>query len=189
MKHFSTIIVTAALVSTGFVRGQTDSATITTQPAAATVAPAETSAPMPAPAVYTDPPQLFPEVPLPEAQQQAQSGLRSRQEKRKTDAVSEDIKDRIRFREVRTLALKDPDVQRQLVLVNGAKNDAEKREAFRDYYKALYGRMAKIDPSLKVRAKQKQEEALAQLAQIRIEPTSKATPALPTVAEQIRIPR
>lgn len=180
-------------MSAGFVRSQnSDTSAATGQTAVGTPAAAETSTPAATPPVYTDPPQLFPEMPLPEAPQ-SEPGSRSRPAKRKSPAASEDIKDRIRFREVRTRALKDPDVQRQLALAEGAKTDAEKRDAYRNYYKALYARMTKIDPSLKVRARQKEDEALAQLAQIHIEPAPKTVQArtsqLPPVAEQIKMAR
>ena len=53
------------------------------------------------------------------------------------------------MREAKTKAQRDPAVQAEWDRAIEARTDYEKREALKSYYKMLYGRIAKIDPTLK----------------------------------------
>lgn len=83
----------------------------------------------------------------------------------KTLATEEDLKGRIRYREVKTQALRDPEVQRTWARAQAAKTDPQKREAMREYYTQLFGRMLKIDGSLAPRIQAHKTLSLARIAQ------------------------
>lgn len=89
----------------------------------------------------------------------APSGPRARIRSRETSAEAEELARRIRFREVKTKADRDPQVGENRDAAAAARTDVEKREALRAYYNALCDRMLKIDSSLKeaVEAKRKLE--------------------------------
>ena len=87
----------------------------------------------------------------------------------KTLTTEEDLKSRIRFREVKTQALKDPEVQSEWARARAAKTDPEKRDAMREYYTRLYGRMLKIDHSLAERIEAHKKLSFARMAQAPLE--------------------
>ena len=86
----------------------------------------------------------------------------------KTIATEEDLKERIRFREVKTQALKDANVRGQWERAQAATTDPEKREVLRQYYTQLYSRMLKIDSSLAKRIEQQKKLSLGRLDQSRV---------------------
>jgi hypothetical protein len=88
--------------------------------------------------------------------------------KSKTTATEEDLKQRIRFREIKTQALKDPHVQEEWERAQSAPTDLEKRDALRRYYTQLFARMAKIDSSLAAKAEQQKKVAIGRLDQSRV---------------------
>lgn len=92
-------------------------------------------------------------------------------QKTKTEIAAEEMADRIRYRRARTKALNDPAVQGELARAQAARTDYEKREALKSYYKLLYARMAKIDPSLKSRIAVDSQSSLWRLTQKRISAT------------------
>jgi hypothetical protein len=57
-----------------------------------------------------------------------------------------------------------------------AKTDYDKREALKRYYKLLYGRILKIDSSVKKTSDLRQQAALRRLEQTRIDPTEPLDP-------------
>jgi hypothetical protein len=67
----------------------------------------------------------------------------------KTEVFEQDQADKIRFRQVHTQAQADRKLEELWDKANTARKDADKRAILKDYYKLLYARMAKIDPSLK----------------------------------------
>ena len=69
--------------------------------------------------------------------------------KTKTEVFEQDLLDRIRFRQVKTVAMADPALVAQWDRSIVAHTDQQKRAALKDYYKQLYARMAKLDGSLK----------------------------------------
>ncbi|MCE9609609.1 MAG: hypothetical protein K8R23_05305 [Chthoniobacter sp.] len=85
------------------------------------------------------------------------------------------VKQRIRIREAKTKAQRDPAVQAEWDRASTLKTDYEKRDALKSYYRLLYGRMIKIDPSLKVPADALLQQSLARLEQTKIAPTQPPT--------------
>lgn len=127
-----------------------------------------------APAFAQDPAQE--EVPLipaeiPQNEKPRGTALDTREKKSKTDQSTEELMERIRIREARTKAERDPQVQAEWANATAAKKDYYKREALKAYYTALYGRMVKIDPSLKKTLELHKAAALRRLEQTRIDPT------------------
>jgi len=98
------------------------------------------------------------------------------EKKSKTETASDELRQRIRFREVKTRALRDPAVQAEWERAQRAGTDFEKREALKNYYKLLYGRMARIDQSLKPRIAEYQRVAVRRLKQTRVDPTEPLDP-------------
>ena len=114
---------------------------------------------------------LIPELPLPPDKSRPRS-VESPIKKRDSTADAEDlIRQRIRLREVKTKAQRDPAVQAEWERAAAVKTDYEKRDALKGYYRLLYGRMAKIDPALKTPLDQQLREALSRLDQDHIAPT------------------
>jgi hypothetical protein len=90
--------------------------------------------------------------------------------KRKTPLAADELKERIRFRQAQTRALHHPDVIDAQERAHFARTDAEKREALRDYYAALYRGMVKIDPALSARVASMREISLHRLNQPHVRP-------------------
>ena len=147
-------------------------------------APAATPAPAPAaPAasildpLSTQPLPLIPEppvtVPKPSGQfapepgnpQTSFSDAKAQLKKSKEAADADDLKARIRFREVRTLALHDRKVQEQWDLAESAETGRLKQTALKQYYSLLFARMLALDSSLKPRIEKAQKETMARLGQ------------------------
>lgn len=95
----------------------------------------------------------------------------------KTDVSAQELRDRIRFREAKTKALRDPQVQEKWERSGKAKTDYEKRDELKNYYKLLYARMAKFDSSIKKLIDERQALSLRRLEQTRIDPTVAFDPA------------
>lgn len=101
-------------------------------------------------------------------------------QKSKTIATEEDLKLRIRFREVKTQALKDPALHEQWDRAHATRTDREKRAQLREYYTQLYARMLKIDNSLAPRIEEQKKLSFARLDQSRV-----TTPATANTGEQV----
>ena len=130
-------------------------------------------APAPAPAT----PAAEPEVTLiPEQVSQntkpAPAAQPATEKKSKTEAIAEDLADPIHFREARTKALRDAQVQVEWERANKAKTDYGKREGLKSYYKLLYAKIVKIDPSVKKVSEFREKVSLHRLEQTRIDPTA-----------------
>jgi type IV secretory pathway VirB10-like protein len=125
--------------------------------------------PPPTPAPEAMP--LIPEIPQ-APDKPVESGAEVKKEKKdKTQAAADDLLEKIRFRQARTKALKDPKIQAEWDLAQNAKTDFEKREALENFYKRFYGKVLAIDPSLKKLVTTSQNRAVARLKQTRIDPT------------------
>ncbi|MEQ1861634.1 MAG: hypothetical protein ABMA13_17080 [Chthoniobacteraceae bacterium] len=94
----------------------------------------------------------------------------------KTTAAADELNERIRFRELKTKAEREPKVAAEMDRANTAKSDFEKREALRSYYALLYGRIAKLDSSLKKRADDARVRLSRRLDQTRVAPTEPIEP-------------
>lgn len=126
----------------------------------------------PAPPVETEVtliPEQVPQNPKPEAAPKPEG-------KSKTEENAEELIERIRFREARVKALRDPQVQAEWDRAGKAKTDFEKREALKRYYKLLYARILKIDGSVKKTANLRETISLRRLEQTRIDPTEPLDP-------------
>jgi hypothetical protein len=103
-------------------------------------------------------------IPQPEAE-------RKKEKKNTTEAAENALQERIRFRQAKTRALRDPAIQAEWERAGKAHTDFEKREALKRYYKLLYARMAKLDGSLKKEIALRQNISLRRLEQRHIDPT------------------
>ena len=125
---------------------------------------------------------LIPESPEPAKKPKGKSpalapvGELKKEKKSSTEATADEQAQRIRFREAKTRALRDPAVQREWERSLQARSDFEKREALASYYKLLFARIAKLDKSLKPQATLTQQRALRGLTQTRIDPTEPLDP-------------
>jgi hypothetical protein len=95
----------------------------------------------------------------------------------KTDESTEELNQRIRFREARTKALREASVQAEWEKSLQARTDLEKREALKRHYQLLFARMTKIDGSLKKLIDERKLLALRRLEQTRIASTEPLDPA------------
>lgn len=116
---------------------------------------------------------LIPEIPmpppLPPTRSRPESPIRKRDS---ATADAEDaVKQRIRIREAKTKAQRDPAIQAEWDRAESLRTDYEKREAMKNYYRLLYGRMTKLDPSLKAPIDTLLQQSLARLDQTKIAPT------------------
>ena len=128
---------------------------------------------------------LIPEMPLPPDKSRPRT-VESPIKKRDSTADAEDlVKQRIRMREAKTKAQREPAVQAEWDRATTMKTDYEKREVLKGYYRLLYGRMAKIDPTLKAPIDVQLQESLGRLEQSHIAPTQPP----PTVADGPRVKR
>ena len=73
----------------------------------------------------------------------------NKEESKTTGGGDEESKEKAHFQEVKAKALEDKSIQALQDKADNATSDDEHRKASKDYYKALYGKMRKIDPSLK----------------------------------------
>jgi hypothetical protein len=78
---------------------------------------------------------------------------------------------KLRYRQARTKAEKDPAVASLLEKAETAKTFEAERAAYREYYRALFRAIRKMDKSLAKKCDLLEKTYLAKLAQTRIEPT------------------
>lgn len=120
---------------------------------------------------------LIPETPEPTAKPATRAIPEAKGEKKsQTEIAAGELQQRIRLRQLKTRASRDPAVMADLERANAARTDFEKREAMRSYYQRLFGRMAKLDGSLKKRINEQQQRALRELEQTRVDPTEPLDP-------------
>jgi hypothetical protein len=86
----------------------------------------------------------------------------------KTEANVEQIRLGIRLYEAKTVALRDPAIQAQIAWAEAAKTDEGKRERLVTYFKMLFARVVKVDPTLKTLADTSQTIAIAGVVQANI---------------------
>jgi hypothetical protein len=90
--------------------------------------------------------------------------------KNKTQANTDDVADRIKFRMAKTKALEDEKIQALWADTEATKGDEEKRKALKNYYIALYAKILKIDGSIKKLVSQRLQDCLKQLEQRKVRP-------------------
>ncbi|MES2569371.1 MAG: hypothetical protein V4710_04870 [Verrucomicrobiota bacterium] len=176
------ISMTAVLLSMQAIFAQEDSAP---SAAPAPVAPTEQLLdliPSEMPRLPADSVPLIPEQPVPSKKSKKRTQpLPSLEEpgkveKTKTEVAEEELRGRIRFREAKTKAIKDPAIQVEWERAHAARTDYAKREAMKKYYRLLFGRMARIDNSIKPRIDAALTQSLRQLEQDRLKPTEPVDP-------------
>jgi len=176
MKTFIALLFTAVMVSSLCAQEMKPNAT-PSQPAA-TPTPTPTAVLDP---LSTEPLQLIPDtpttVPKPSGRSTGSSELqpadspssmadaKEKLKKSKAVADADDLKERIRFREVKTRALQDGKVAQQWELAQTATTTREKTAALKRYYTLLYARMFALDKSLKPRIEKSKLEALSRVDQ------------------------
>ncbi len=107
------------------------------------------------------------EVPAPAADTAAKKPVKPS----KTEAFELDQATKIRFRQVHTQALSDRNLMALWDKANVARKDVDKRNMMKEFYKLLYARMEKIDPTLKAAIAVQAVAADHRLTQVRITPT------------------
>ncbi|MEI8341986.1 MAG: hypothetical protein WCH43_10695 [Verrucomicrobiota bacterium] len=174
MKTVIALLFTAVIVSS-LCAQETKPDTMPAEPAASpTPTPTAVLDPL-----STEPLQLIPDTPSTVPKPSRSSSGRSMEQpydsaasmddakeklkKSKAVADADDLKERIRFREVKTLAVKDGKVQQQWELAQTAPTTRGKTEALKQYYNLLYSRMLAMDKSLKTRIEKSKSEALTRL--------------------------
>jgi hypothetical protein len=80
-----------------------------------------------------------------------------------TEEAAVALRDRIRFRSLKTQALRDPAVRGALEASVKARSDREMREGLQRHYTLLYARMRALDGSLNELISQRETEALEKL--------------------------
>lgn len=123
----------------------------------------EMPAPSEADADYIDPNALVPDLPSgPAPVDPRTAALAGAEQERKL---------KVRYREVRTKAEKDPAIASLREQAETAKTFEGERAAYREYYRALFRKMRQLDKSLAKKCDLMEKTYLAGLAQTRIEPT------------------
>ncbi|MFY8215503.1 MAG: hypothetical protein ACOVMP_02755 [Chthoniobacterales bacterium] len=87
-----------------------------------------------------------------------------------------DRKLRVRFQEVKSVALKDEAIREMKERANRAKTAEDKRAALREHYKMLFAKIVSIDAELAERCALMETAYLRRLAQFRVEPTIPLNP-------------
>ena len=95
--------------------------------------------------------------------------------------TAEQLRQAIRIRELRTLAEEDPAVLAQKATAQGAKTEAGRCVAMRNYYTLLYTQMEKLDPTLQPVLETQLHNILRRYEQHNVRPTELIEPiaALP----------
>jgi|GEM_PF-3031418 len=174
MKFFTAIIFTATVISLHALMAQDANVVPLPDTTPSPLSPQTGSQPSPTPL------SLIPDMPAPVEKPSRRSsggtsggsrpGAVNPVKKNTTETNTNDIADRIKFREAKTKALRDEKVQEQLALAESAKNDREKRIYLKKYYTLLYAKILKIDGSIKKLVSQRQAQSLKQLDQSKVRP-------------------
>lgn len=88
-----------------------------------------------------------------------------------TEDAAAQLRDRVRYRELKARALARPEVRSSLEAVQKARSDAELREAWRQHYNRFFFAVRALDKSLEPLIAQRESEALAPLHEKLARPT------------------
>jgi hypothetical protein len=80
-----------------------------------------------------------------------------------TEDAALQLRDRVRYRELKARALVQPEVRASLGAVQNARSDAALREALRVHYSRLFSAVRSMDKSLEPLIAQREKEAMAPL--------------------------
>ena len=110
---------------------------------------------------------------LPEPPKERRSEEPEKSKRSKTEIAGDDMQERIKFRELKIRAEKDPAVVAEWERAHLTKTDYERRAALTSYFKLLYGRMQKLNSDKKVGKliTVEQGRSIHRLEQTRVAPT------------------
>lgn len=128
----------------------------------------------PPPGLSAEPLPLIPDTPENTEKPKGSAIVQTKRDK--TSDAENELAARIRLRELRNQALKEPKVQAEWDRAHAVKTDAEKRAALINYYTLLYTKMAKLDTSLQKRIDALQTIAIRRLTPRNIEPSEVLEP-------------
>lgn len=120
---------------------------------------------------------LIPEAPEPVKKPKGEALKEPTEKVDRTTAAENELGSRVRLRELTTRVRQEPKIVAEWERANAAKTDYEKREALKSYYKQLYDRIVKLDPSLEKRVMEIRAKSLHRLAETRVDPTEPIDPA------------
>jgi hypothetical protein len=89
----------------------------------------------------------------------------------KTDAAEDAMQLHIKMRAAKTKAMEDPVIQAEYAKAGQAKNDYDRREAYKRYYVMLYSRMIQIDPTIGTGVAARESLSYSRNYQYRVFPT------------------
>ena len=170
MKFFTATFFTTLLLSLSTVMAQ--DASVVPIPDKVPSEPQSLASPSPAPFSLM-PDNMPPPVEKPSHRGTATSDTRPAApivKKNKTEENTDNIADRIKFREAKTKAIKDEKVIDLEAQAEAAKTDPEKRAILRQYYTVLYAKILKIDGSIKKLVAERLKQSLNSLDQSRVRP-------------------
>ena len=125
----------------------------------------------PSPAINSEPLPLIPDT-LEQPVEKSRGTALTQPKRDKTSEAEDELATRIRLRELRSKALKDPKIQAEWERAHTVKTDAEKRASLTSYYTLLYTKMAKLDGSLKKRITALQNLSIRRLTPRNIDPSN-----------------
>jgi hypothetical protein len=88
-----------------------------------------------------------------------------------TEDAAVQLRDRVRYRELKARALARPEVRSSLEAVQKARSDGELRQAWRHHYACFFAAVRALDKSLEPLISQRESEALAPLEEKLARPT------------------
>ncbi len=88
-----------------------------------------------------------------------------------TEDAALQLRDRVRYRELKARVMMRPDVRSSLEAVSSARSDRELREAWRQHYAYFFAAMRSLDKSLEPLIAQREKEALTPLQERLPRPT------------------
>jgi len=176
------LFLTSALLTATAWAQDPDPTTPRLRPTLPVPPPAPPALEDPASPIPTEPLSLIPETPEPvkKPKGEALKDPTDKAEKEKVDrttAAENELAGRVRLRELTTRVRQEPKIAGEWNRAQTAKTDYEKREALKNYYKLLYDRITKLDPSLQKRVAEVRAKSLHRLTETRIDPTEAIDPA------------
>src|SRR4030095_2199460 len=85
----------------------------------------------------------------------------------RTTAAENELAARVRLRELTTRVRQEPNVAAEWDRAQTARTDFDKRDALKNYYKLLYDRIVKLDPTLQKRVAEMRTKSLHRLSETR----------------------
>jgi hypothetical protein len=119
---------------------------------------------------------LIPEAPEPAKKPKGEALVEPTKKVDRTTAAENELAARVRLRELTTRVRQEPNVAAEWDRAQTARTDFDKRDALKNYYKLLYDRIVKLDPTLQKRVAEMRTKSLHRLTETRIDPTEPIDP-------------